>query len=289
MGRVEYDNNSPRSAIHAYWPVAVLVVAWLAVMALRTPIRVKWWEMRLRGAVSDKQQLYYLNLLSSVGSSALPAARSLLGDSDPAIRSFGVGILTQIPDECTTTLLRSAIDDSENEVREMAIIGLAMRQDQIILTDLREMASSTNARQALAAVGAYASYDCEVASAPLCQIAREHPLVLLRVQAIEQLGYMRCTEAMPTLIDALADEEPYDGATLLEELDQRALDLLSQQRHEDDQPIRLRGFQAVSDQAAFSLRFITGQSFGFSSTDEPERRKAAQTAWRNWWFAQQRG
>ncbi len=283
-------NANSSKFLRSYWSVVVFVAAWLAVVAFRDPVRVMWWELRLRSADTETKQSYYVNLLSSAGTLALPAARSLLEDEDAALRSLGVAVLTRSADETAGALLRSALTDSAEQVREMAVVGLAIRHDPAILAELEAMIGSKNQETALVAVHAYGEFDCATVVGPLSRAARTHALPLIRAQAVEQLGSSRCDGAVPALIDALEDNAQYEGSTRLDELDEQALGLLLEKGEPaTGGPLTLRKFLTVSDQAAFSLRLITGQSFGFRSTDDAERRLAAQLAWRNWWNWRNRG
>ena len=274
--------------LRRYWPVAVFVAAWLAVVAFRNPVRVMWWELRLRSADTETKQSYYVNLLSSAG--ALAVAQSLLEDEDAAMRSLGVAVLTRSADETAGALLRSALTDSVEQVREMAVVGLSIRRDTSILAELETMVRNQNQGTALVAVHAYGEFDCAAAFGPLSRAARTHALPLVRAQAVEELGALRCAEAVPALIDALEDNVQYEGSTRFDELDEQALGILLEERvSAAGDPLTLRKFRTVSDQAAFSLRLITGQSFGFRSTDDAGRRFAAQLAWRDWWILRNRG
>lgn len=272
-----------------YWPVALFLLGWLVLVGFRGNIQTQWWEMRLRRAPTAKQQEYYINLLSSAGSAALPVARSLLAEPDSVLRTRGIAILNGISGEPATSLLQSAIHDSEAEIRKAAVLGLAMRRDPRILPTIEKLVHASNQERALLGLEAYTSYGCEVASAPLCRMAREHDSALMRAHAIEQLGLMRCEEATPTLIEALTDDARYGSSTLLEEIDRQALNLLSEKRRADEAPIRLGNCRMVSEKAAFSLRLITRRSFEFHCGDRPEERQAAQTAWRNWWLGHREG
>ena len=276
MSKLDADSSR---FLRSYWPVAVFVAAWLAVVAFRDPVRVMWWELRLRGADTETKQSYYVNLLSSAGTLALPAARSLLEDEDAALRSLGVAVLARIANEEADALLRSALPDSVEQVR-----------DTSILAELETMVRSQNKAMVLAAVRAYGAFDCVTVVGPLSRAARTHALPLVRAQAVEELGALRCAEAVPALIDALGDNVRYQGSTRLDELDEQALGILLKERAPAaGEPLILRKFHTVSDQAAFNLRLITGQSFGFRSTDDAERRLAAQLAWRDWWILRNRG
>ncbi len=283
-------NANTSRFLRSSWPVAVFVAAWLAVVAFRDPVRVMWWELRLRGADSETEQSYYVNLLSSAGTLALPAARSLLEDEDAALRSLGVAVLTRSADETAGALLRSALTDSVEQVRELAVVALAVRRDTAILAELEMMVRSRNQETALVAIHAYGEFDCDTAVRPLSRVARAHALPLVRAQAVEQMGALRCAEAVPALIEALGDNVKYEGSTRLDELDEQALGILLEEgAPAAGEPLTLRKFRTVSDQAAFSLRLITGQSFGFRSTDDAGRRHSAQLAWRDWWILRNRG
>gem|GEM_PF-2614249 len=287
MSRLDADN--PRF-LRSYWPVALFVAAWLAVVAFRDPVRVMWWELRLRSADTETKQTYYVNLLSSAGTMGVPAARSLLDDEDAAMRSLGVAVLAPMAGETAGALLRSALADSVEQVREMAVMGLAIRRDPALLAELETMVGSRNQETALTAVRAYGEFDCGCAVGPLTRVVRTHANSLVRAQAVEELGALRCGEAVPALIDALGDNVQYEGSTRLAQLDEQALAILRKERGPAvSEPVTLQKFRTVSDQAAFSLRLITGESFGFRSTDDAERRLSAQLAWRNWWILRNRG
>lgn len=285
---VQPDNSRFESG-RAYWPVGLLLLGWLVLVGFRGKIQTQWWEMRLRRAPTANQQEFYVNLLSSAGSSALPAARSLLAESDSVLRSGGIAILNGISGERASSLLRSAIHDSEAEIRDAALLGLALRRDPQILPTLEKLIQGSSEERALLAVEAYTHYGCEVAGAPLCRVARAHDSAMMRAHAIEQLGLMRCEEAIPTLIEALTDDAWYGSSTLLEDLDLQALSLLSEQGGAVELPFRLDNCRMVCGTAAFSLRLISRQSFEFHCGDRPEERLSAQTAWRNWWLGQRDG
>lgn len=258
----------------------------VVLLGFRQQIRAQYWETRLRLADSPGEQSYYLTLLSSSGSSAVSVARSLLEDSDAALRRVGAALLTYIDDDDAVVLLRSYIGDRDEAVRQLAVVGLARRRDDAVISVLQKWASSMDEQQALLAVSELVPFGCDVACATLCRTAREHLSAQVRAQAVEHLGRMRCGEAIPTLIEVLGDDSSYGGPTMLEQIDNEVLKLLAQQRSQTDaEALTVRHFETVSDQAALSLRLITGQAFGFESTDLPDRRNSARDAWRAWWLA----
>lgn len=285
---VQPETSSIESG-RGYWPVGLFLLGWLVLVGFRGQVQTQWWEMRLRRAPTTKQQEYYINLLSSAGPSALPVARSLLAEPDSVLRAGGIAILKGISGERASSLLRSAIHDSEADIRDAALLGLALRRDPQILPTIEKLIQSSSQERALLAVETYTYYGCEVASPPLCRVAREDDSALMRAQAIEQLGLMRCEKAIPILIEALTDDARYGSSTLLEEIDLQALSLLSEEGGAIESPFRLDHCRMVSGNAAFSLRLITRRSFEFHCGDRPEEHRSAQSAWRNWWLNHREG
>ena len=106
--------------LSVYLLVGLLLLGGLGLVWLREPIRVKWWEGRLRRASSPAEQQYYLHLLSTGGRPALAAARSLLEDSNPAMRLLGVEVLTGMSGESASKLLRSVVREPGSDVSRTA-------------------------------------------------------------------------------------------------------------------------------------------------------------------------
>ena len=270
--------------LSAYLLVGLVLLGGLGLVWLREPIRVRWWEGRLRHANSAAERQYYVHLLSAGGRQALAAAHSLLEDSNPAMRLLGVEILTRISGESARELLRSVVRESGSDASRAAAVGLAMRRDPTALPHLERIVAKASEHDALAAVSAYAYFECQIVAEELCTIARTHDSAAVRAQAIEQLGYKRCHTAIPVLIEALVDDESYHGSTMLDDMDEVAAALLSaRQNRRSESTIETRRFATVSDVAAFALRLLSGRAFGFDSADAPAHRRAAQKAWEDWW------
>ncbi len=280
------NDSSARVALP--WRLACLsLLLVVGVLGFRQQIRAQYWETRLRLADSPGEQTYYLTLLSSLGPSGISVARSLLEDSDPVLRSVGVVLLIYIDDEDAAVVLRSYIEDRDEAVRQLVVVGLARRGDEAVIAVLQKWASGTDEQHALLAVSELVPCGCDLACATLCRTSRDHLSAQVRAQAVEHLGQMRCGEAIATLIEVLGDDSSYSVPTTLEQIDSEALKLLAQQRSPTDgEALTVRHFETVSDQAAFSLRLITGQAFGFGSTDLPDRRNSARDEWRAWWLAE---
>jgi len=290
MGTNEANQAAGSSLIRAYWPVVLMLLIFLIMLGFQGPIRARWWEYRLRESSTDVQRLHYFNLLVSAGDTSLPAARSLLSSSEPSLRIFGVSILHVMEGEGTSDLLASATEDSDAGVREMALIGLAMRRDTNILEELQKMTAGDNPAAALTAIAAYGFYECSESGKALVKMMRTHPNPLVRAQAVEQIGASGCKDAIPFLIEALDDLAGYEGMTNLQQMDQVAAGMLGSKLFlPQEQFYQVTGGSTVADQAALVLRMMTGQSFGFVSSNDSTLRDAAQMAWQNWWKSKQVG
>ncbi len=272
------------SRLVRHWPICLMLIIGLGLVVSRAPIRIQWWEWRLRHAQTDAQRLHYFHLLGSMGPSAIGAAKSLLVDQDPSLRGMGVGILQQIDSPQTTELLRKASKDPDPQVRELAIFGLAMHRNPDVVPMLRERVWSDDVTSCRAAVAALGSYGCETSSSTLERIVREHSSALVRAEAIEQLAAMRCSDSIPILIEALDDLEPYDGSTTYEELD-RVVEQWYQRQHSEtaEKPIEVVKGRTVADRAGMALRQITGQTIEFDSTWDETRRNESREQWWAWW------
>lgn len=280
-------DNQGNTTLVKYWPVLLFVVVWLGVVLMREPIRVRWWGHRLRSAETERQRLYYFELLCTAGPATLHVAQSLMNEENPAWRGFGVGILHHIEGPQAGELLTVACGDADSAVRNLAAVGLAIRKDRSVLPVLRKMALSAADQEALSATIALAEFDCQAVREILCEIAGRHQTPIVRAQAFQQLGYLRCREAIPELIAGLGDMATYEGSTVLDRFDEEVIKLLNARSPESSSsPYSSARSRIVADQAAVSLRMITGESFGFLSSDGSQRRRAAQTAWRQWWAKQ---
>lgn len=269
------------------WRLACLsLLLVVGLLAFRQQIRAQYWETRLRLADSPGEQSFYMTLLSSLGSPGISAARSLLEDSDAALRGVGVLLLTRMDGEAAAVVLRSHIADRDDAVRQSVVVALARRRDAAVISVLQTWASSPDERRALLAVSELVPFGCEVACAPLCRAARDHPSAQVRAQAVEHLGHMRCEDAIATLIEVLDDDASYHRPTVLEQLDAEALKLLAQQKSSTGaEALTVLHCETVSDQAAFSLHLITGQAFDLESAGPREHRDVLRDKWRAWWLA----
>ena len=231
--------------------IVAMVVVWAMVMLQRNAIRARWWEYQLVRVESLEDRARYLALLANLGDRALPAAERLLHSEDASARSYGLVILNQASSPRAGQLLRRAAADPDPDIRRGAVRGLGARGD---LAALAEIVQSSDSLAACAAVEALASIGSAEAIEVLIAQASQHPLVNVRVQAIECLGELEAAQAVGVLTDCLEDGTVFEGATLAERSAARVIQAAS-----PGQPVEWPGSRTVADFAAAALERITGR------------------------------
>jgi HEAT repeat protein len=231
--------------------ILAMVIVWVVVVMQRSAIRARWWEYKLLRVESLEDRARYLALLCSLGQRAVPSARRLLQSDAAPVRSYALVILDQVPGEAATRLLRTAVDDPDPDIRLSAVRGLAFRDDLIALA---EIVRSDDEVAACAAAEGLASLASDQAVNLLITQVREHPLLAVRVQAIQCLGHLGAVQAVDVLTECLNDDTLFDGATLTERTAAAAIQTVG-----PSQPLELPGPRTVADFAAAALERITGQ------------------------------
>ena len=129
-------------------------------------------------------------------------------------------------------------------------------------------------------VNLLAQFTCGEVADDLGQIALHHEVPLVRAQAIEHLGMMKCEASVSVLVACLRDQAIYEGKTYYGRLDEAALrEAMGRQDRLEETALALEARPAVSDVAAASLSMITSQSCGFRSQDEAALREQAIDCW----------
>ncbi len=274
--------------------IIAMVAVFALVVAFRNEIRVRWWGYRLAQSADVQDRMQYLSLLSSMDAKSLPVARSLIRDADAANRSFGVALVSTINGDEADRLLETACIDSDETIRQSAILGLSMRSSANTVQRLAGLIKQLDAESAMFAVSRLVSINLPESLDELIRIARSHPKDGVRAQAIESLGQWGGDDVVAALIDCLSDEAVFSGMTATESQAQEALGTMAPQfaitgeLATDAKISELRGKSDTNGmRAAHELRAITGQSFEFLEADELGR-LAAIGQWREWYEANHR-
>lgn len=225
-----------------YVAIAVLVVAFLLVVAFRRDIRVRWWEHRLMHAHDLQTRTLYLRLLTTEPVRAAPVAERLIGSADPALRSFGVTLGLRVPGSRGDALLQRVLDDLDPAVRRGAIQGFSRRASPAVLPTLRRLIDAIGATDDPADPGVdaalWATYSLGFAADPaaaeaLRTLAVHHPHAGVRAQAIASLGQWSDAATIAALTECLRDTAVFDHpipaeVAALETLEQAAPQLAGQ-------------------------------------------------------------
>ncbi|MFQ6048331.1 MAG: HEAT repeat domain-containing protein, partial [Phycisphaerae bacterium] len=244
--------------------IALLVAAWVVLMVFRTPIRIHWWAWRLAHVAEPSKRLYYTARLAAHAARSVGPVAALLQHPDASVRLAAVAILNQARDRRAEPYLLAAIRDRDADVREMAALGLArFKRDEAVavLEPLLDDADELTACAAIVGLQRVGSpRACKAVARKLAQTSS----LPLRVQAIESAGLMRAVQAVPALIDLLADETPVADPPAGERAVRRFLARQTRKLGSLPLPGHVAGPayepQTVADYAARALRAITGQS-----------------------------
>jgi HEAT repeat protein len=237
-----------------YIAIAILVILWLVAMACRNQIRAQFWAYRLRNTEDLTVQTQYLARLASLGNAAIPAARSLLADGNPTVRSQGLVILNHAPDPAATELILLATRDPDEWMRESAVRGLAARNDVDALISILKRDDATTAG---AAADALASMRIERAIPVLIEQLDPARPTAIRVEVIQALARMKAAQAIPALQNCLEDQTSFDGLTVSEKSAHNAVAEMSP--HAD---VTWPSDRTIADFAARALAEIESETAG---------------------------
>jgi len=270
--------------------IVALVVAWGAVMAFRTHIRVHWWARQLARTSDPVVRLGCANMLAAHADLAVGPVGNLLDHDDSEVRLLVVGILNRAQTPRAEPYLLTAMRDRDGDVRQAAALGLARWRGNEALPALERMLDDDDHQVVCTAIVALQRVGSPRARQLVVgKLAGGEPLGVL-VQAVESVSLMRAAEAVPALINLLDDERAVTTAPAGRRAVLKFLRGNPQKLAHLNLPTTMKSVEedlTVADEAARALRAITDQSFGFSSKSPPARRRTAIRAWRQWFFDRQ--
>jgi len=270
--------------------VVVLLAAWVALLVFRTPIRVRWWTWKLQHTTEPAARLSYVNALAAHADHAVAPVGALLDDPDQTLRLLAVDVLNRARCRQAQPYLVKAMRDRDADVRYTAALGLARWQGERALPVLESMLNDRDELTVCAALVALQRVGSPHAADLVTTRLSKAESVPVLVQAAECVHVMGNMQAVPRLLELLADDRAVTVLPALQRGVQRFLQSRPEKLAEANLPTSLSttiDFGAtVADHAAQALRGITRESFGFDSRDPPERRRQAIDAWRVWWAGQ---
>jgi hypothetical protein len=263
-----------------------LAVICAVLLVFRYPLWARWWGYRLVNTADSQARLGYVMRLAGLGEASVPVGAGLLSRDDLELRSFGVFLLSRVNTPLSTRHLRRAIDDADEDLRRMALQEYARRPGAEVAAELvRRLDDSRPDVVGWAAVG-LATDHLDAGLEPLGRAARSHPEAGVRVQAIQALALTNRREPVDALIDCLDDMGRYTGWTAIDASAARAIRAASGRSASfgvdfpTDAPDAPPQY-IVGQEADRALRALTGVSFDYQ-VDDPEVRRNAIAAWREW-------
>jgi HEAT repeat protein len=276
---------SRRGSRAAWIMVALTAAACLVALFFRTPLRSRYWAGRIAATTDPAERALYLTALCNAGEGAWWGITALL-DSDRAdVREYGMVVLQHVKSPRANQRLLAALHDTDDAVRELAALGLAIQGDNTIIPALTQLYARGDVRAAQSACLALARLGTQDAIAALSQWAAQPAEPTWRaalVDALEALGSPAC---VPPLIQLLSDHRACDvpphGAL-------PTRDVLAGVAAEGavGAPPALTESQAagqtIAERAAAALEHITGLHPPFSSTLPADQQAAAAAEWSSW-------
>lgn len=290
----ERSPSSARSSGRRLWcSITVLVVVWLVVILNRHTLMARYYGYRLTRASSPAEHARYFSKLAGLRDRAVGTAERMLDDADAGVRATGAAVLHHARSDRARRALLGALGDPDENVREIAVLGLAFHHDRRAVPALTRMLAKATEYPAFEAAVALERIGGDEAIDALMNASRTHPIRSVRAQAIDSLGRLEAARAVNMLIDLLADESPVRFESGTEravrtalgraggELAKLGLDAsaLATRPSEENPRAKVR---TIADVAARALRRITHESFGFHSSEPKERKQNAIRLWKNW-------
>lgn len=263
--------------------VAVLLLAFVAVVVERRALRAWWWVRQLKQTSQPQELAYYSAGIISCGADAVPSLRTLAREPREDLRTAAMLMLGRIPGSRAAEILIGGLSDEAVGVRTAAAVSLGMQTDAAGLADVRRLATGDNPRTAEAAVFALERMADPSVSSDLRRIAADAKRpAAVRAQAIDSLGHRRDPAAVSDLLALLADRTAVPQRLIGDLHDEQFIHRFSAQQplatapaHGDDVRPTLR------DLAAAALTRITGRDCGYNPTLPDAQIQPVVACWRS--------
>ena len=269
--------------------VLVTALACLSAVLFRTPLRSRVWAARVITAHSAADRAAYLTLLCNAGDAGRWGTTVLLDHPEAEFRQFGVLVLHNVRSDWSRGRLLERLSDSDESIRELAALGLALHGEQSVIPHLQRIYESGATESAALACAALGRIATPQAVAALTQLATRPADPASRAALVDALAAIGTPACVPALLELLADDRAFAQPTREARLASELLANLS--------PAQLAGIPAeipaslpsatptgrtIAERAAHALVRITGVDPGFSSEQPPTKRNQARQAWISW-------
>jgi len=272
----------PRLALFA---IGITALACVAAIALRTPLRSRYWAWHIAHSSAAAERSLYLAALCNAGAQSRWGIAALLADPDAEVRQYGVLALHHVRTPWARRRLIDSVTDPDSSVRRLAAVGLAIHGDESVIPTLKWYYQAGDEHSATAACLALERLGTPAAIATLDELTLEPAEVARRAALVDALAGVSQPACVPPLLRLLSDHRtsavpPRSAQTL-----QRALGVLQASGY-PDQPFSAPATQAlprtIAERAADALGDITGVHAPFSSDTPEADRVNAQYGWQQW-------
>jgi hypothetical protein len=288
-------SESARKRTKRRWPrastlmVLVTALACLSAVLFRTPLRSRFWAARVIAAQSAADRAAYLTLLCNAGDAGRWGTAVLLDHPEAEFRQFGVLVLHNVRSGWSRGRLLGLLSDSDESVRELAALGLALHGEQSVIPHLQRIYESDATESAALACAALGRIATPQAVAALTELVPRPGGVSRRAALVDALAAIGTAACVPALLELLSDDRAYTQPTREARLASELLANLSPAQRAgipaeipSSLPTVAPTGRTIAERAAFALVRITGVDPGFSSDQPPSEREQARRAWASW-------
>jgi hypothetical protein len=278
----------------AWTAIAVTLLACIAALWYRAPLRGRYWAGQLARSDSPQRRAALLAALCNLGSDARWGVQVLLDEPDAATRQLGVIALQHIDAPWARARLVALLDSAdESELQRLAALGLARHGDDQVIPTLLWLYRTGESDSARLACLALERLGTPAAVAALFELAAEPADAARRSALVDALATLDRPAAVPALLRLLEDERPLVTPTLADETRQRVLaDLVAEGSLPPvtAAPATAPAERSIAAHAAAALARITGRHpSAAESWDEWDAAQRADVAadWAAWQAARQ--
>lgn len=269
--------------------IAVTLLACLAALVFRTPLRSRYWAWQVVEACGVAERAAPLTHLCNAGNAGRWGTETLLAHPEAEIRQFGVFVLQHVRSDWSRRRLVQMLTDDDQAVAELAALGLAIHGDASIIPELRRLYGGQDAVTASAACMALERLGTPEAVAALTALATQPASVTHRAALVDALAAVGTRDCVVPLLSLLSDHRPCEVATRADRLLERLAPLVAESGfgkipppESASQTAAAPAGHTIAERAAAALVRITGLSPPFTSDMLPEQREDAARVWRDW-------
>lgn len=279
---------SPRRA-RLPWPALVVIAlagsACVTALALRAPLRARYWAWRVVRADTAGERARFLGAMCNLGDAARWGVASLLSNQSPTVRQYGVLVLHHVHTPWARKRLLDLVADADAGVRRLAAAGLAIHGDESVVPTLRWLYQSGDDASAATACVALARLATPDAIATLVALAYEPSETERRAALIDALSSIATPACAPALLHLLSDDRPCDRRPWSEEVMRNALSGLQAGGYAEAAALRPTTAcrpRTIAERAAEALAQISGLAGDFGPDSPAEDRERARKRWQKW-------